>query len=555
MFILESQEGVIKLKVTDQVAESFYKWLVLAALSYWLLFSLVSPVTLWDSNVYNIARLELHLRGGLFHNPYYNDPREAYMTWTFDALHLPFRILGFAESLPSFACFTGTLFITYAYSAKVYNRTIAWASCAALLSMPCLMYQASSTKPDIAVAFCCAVWFYVLFLYQENKQSKYIYLVSLSLAFAAGAKATGLLIAPILGLVALYVIRKDKGAIARLIVSSVLCFILWGSIEIYINNIRTFGHIFAPTGNDARNYDGLKGAIATSIRHLFSNTTLGVESFINSNSDLIGMWQSLCRSVLSLMSLSNKGMQLSPYITLDDNSMKFLKTGSETCSDFGPIGSVSLWASLVLLIVGVNKRTRLWYFSLFGIGYIFLFSYFIGWGLWGNRYLVVSLIPLSLVLVVIVETSNYNWVKVLFRITILASIILVPLASYNKGPRDLLAAIQDRQDFQLKENQILIPIVKGIDELALKDINCTIALCAGEDAWILPFFEIKGINLIPTPIASLSLDALKTTKVKYILFLQLEPPSLFQNKGTLLAKYQGGGGFWGRSSYIYQIAP
>jgi len=118
-----------------------------------------------------------------------------------------------------------------------------------------------------------------------------------------------------------------------------------------------------------------------------------------------------------------------------------------------------------------------------------------------------------------------------------------------------LAAIQDRQNYQLKENQILIPIVKGIDVLALKDKNCTIALCAGEDAWILPFFEIKGINLIPTPIASLSLDALKTTKVKYILFLQLEPPSLFQNKGALLAKYQGGGGFWGRSSYIYQITP
>ena len=42
-----------------------------ACLAYWGLFALVVPVTNVDSQMYNLARLELALRGGLFDNGHF----------------------------------------------------------------------------------------------------------------------------------------------------------------------------------------------------------------------------------------------------------------------------------------------------------------------------------------------------------------------------------------------------------------------------------------------------------------------------------------------------
>lgn len=62
--------------------------------AYWGLYALLAPVTNIDSQMYNLARLELALRGGLFANPYFTSVFHVMHPWGFDAVHLPFMALG-----------------------------------------------------------------------------------------------------------------------------------------------------------------------------------------------------------------------------------------------------------------------------------------------------------------------------------------------------------------------------------------------------------------------------------------------------------------------------
>ena len=165
--------GSVKVGGVSDLVLTTFKVLGLVGWVYWLIFAIISPVTMWDSNTYNLARLELELRGGLFHNLLVNDNRQVFMTWTFDAIHLPFRLIKLGEGIPSFACLTGIILVIYAVVKKEYNNLTAWISVCGLLAMPCLMFQATSTKPDLSITFCFVTWFYALYCYTSSHRKKY----------------------------------------------------------------------------------------------------------------------------------------------------------------------------------------------------------------------------------------------------------------------------------------------------------------------------------------------------------------------------------------------
>ena len=56
---------------------------------------------------------------------------------------------------------------------KEYNNLTAWISVCGLLAMPCLMFQATSTKPDLSITFCFVTWFYALYCYTSSHRKKY----------------------------------------------------------------------------------------------------------------------------------------------------------------------------------------------------------------------------------------------------------------------------------------------------------------------------------------------------------------------------------------------
>src|SRR5580704_4157982 len=95
-------------------------------LVYWGTYALVAPVTNIDSQIYNIARVELALRGGLFGNRLFTSINQIIWPWAFDAVHLPFLQLGWGYALPSFCCFAGTCYVVFAMMRSRYGPDAAW---------------------------------------------------------------------------------------------------------------------------------------------------------------------------------------------------------------------------------------------------------------------------------------------------------------------------------------------------------------------------------------------------------------------------------------------
>ena len=85
-------------------------------LAYWALYAIVAPVTVWDSHTYNLARLLLAERGGLFGNELWNDHRQQSFVWAFDAVHYPLLKIAWGVALPSFLCFVGVLVVVFLIS-------------------------------------------------------------------------------------------------------------------------------------------------------------------------------------------------------------------------------------------------------------------------------------------------------------------------------------------------------------------------------------------------------------------------------------------------------
>jgi len=216
----------------------------------------------------------------------------VFLPWTFDAVHLPFLRLGFGAALPSFACLAGLLVIVFRMAAARFGRAVGWWCCAALLSLPTLVYQATSTKNDLAVVFALACWLYSLDRYRADSRARFLFLMALGLGFAAGSKTSGLIFAVPLILWTFWALRGSGRACA----------------------------IFA-------------GALAV---------TLVCLDGMHPARGLIRTWDLLCRAVLSWTHLTDVGYA-GGY---RDSTLHFWKDGWEASSDFGFLGGVAFWFSL-----------------------------------------------------------------------------------------------------------------------------------------------------------------------------------------------------------------
>src|SRR5271167_1363084 len=141
---------------SETVAGRLLMGSILLALCYWGVFSVVSPVTNYDAQVYNLARLAIAERAGFWQTSAWNNDRQVFFPWAFDAVHYPLMKLGRGAALPRFFCFLGALYIVYRLVADSWSRDVARWCAAALLAMPTVMFQASTTKNDIIILFTVA---------------------------------------------------------------------------------------------------------------------------------------------------------------------------------------------------------------------------------------------------------------------------------------------------------------------------------------------------------------------------------------------------------------
>jgi len=472
-----------------------------AILFYWALAALVLPVQVWDSQVYNLARLRIAEWGGVFQNQAWNDFRQILFPWTFDAVHLPFLWLHACYAVPSFLCFVGILTVIYRLVRPRWGSDLAWFCLLALLALPTLVYQATSTKNDLAVVFGIACWVYSIQCFRNEGGILALWFGAAGLAFAAGAKTSGL---PLMAVATLWQIVQLRGRwreLRHFICAILILFSLLGSVENFVYNQQRSGHLLGDPGQiDAnRNRDGVRGALANGIRYFLGNQTLGVDA-ANPDPPFGHFLANASETALDDLGLRDRGLR-APEYNERDRTLRFLKAGGESTSDFGLIGALALWVSLWIL-VSRRPSDPVWRISVLGWLSFALVAGAYAWMPWNARFLLLPMILFTTVFVLwLLDRSKPLFLRQpIFFALVAIGAIYAPLNSFNRKPTDLLSAFRNRVELAMRERPGMAEIVD--------DLQCrfpqvpeaskpTLLYCAGGDSWVLPVWELSGAHVIP----------------------------------------------------------
>ena len=466
---------------------------------YWGLYALLVPVTVWDSHVYNLARLLIARQGGLFGNEGWNSDRQVMLPWSFDAVHFPFLALGgWGVALPSFACFGGIAWVLFRMVREARGARIAWWCVLTLLSLPTVMFQASSTKNDLAVVFGVACWVYACWLWRRVPSRPLLWWMALALAFAAGAKTSGIPLALLLGAFTAGQLCRSRRDMVEFVGAALIAGVLCGSVEIYANNQRVYGQWFgsAETINENRNRDGLRGAAANLVRYIVANQNMGIDVALPA-STFPAKLEHVAHTVLQATALKDVGYRTD----LDDAKLSFLKRGTEAASDYGPVGGLAILAAILFLFLGPIHSLR-WRLASLGLGSLVLTSATIGWMPWNARFLLLPFILCSVALTIqILDWSGARRLPAaLWLAVLLFSALAYPWYSYNKRPKDLWDSLAHRQRLSMKERTNMAEVVDAIDRLGLQTPSQpTVLVCAGTDSWTLPLLRLPSVRCIPAP--------------------------------------------------------
>jgi hypothetical protein len=477
----------------DKAAQVF----AVVLLGYWTAYVLAAPVTVWDSHTYNLSRLVIAWHGGLFGNTAWNYEVQAAYPWTFDALHYPLVRLGWAVALPSFLCFLGSLLIVRLRLAGTAWEPCFWWCALAWLALPTFMFQATSTKNDVAVLFGVASWYYAYTQWTEKRSVLSLIAMAIALGFTAGAKSLGLLFdVPLIVFTGWQLVRRDRRHLTLFGGALLSALVLFGSVEIYMNNMLLFRR---PLGGDlARRHsqaDGLAGAAANFVRYIFGSAALG-DGASPPRVPLLPRLEGISRATLGALGLANRGYRWD----FSDENLEFLGDGSEAGSNFGVFGLVSLAGSL-LVFVRMGTGSRAWRLAATGLLALSIVCAGVVWMPWNMRFLVV---PFALFGVnagmFFGERRRHPALRAAGLILMGFCATAYPLLSLNKGPQHIVLSLRDREAMEFKEFPAMRGVYDEVRRQARRAARGTVLLVhAGGDAWTLPFLASSSWMALPTP--------------------------------------------------------
>jgi hypothetical protein len=463
----------------------FFFW---ALFAYWAAYSLVAPVTNIDSQMYDLSRLSVAMRGGLFNNGLFTSIFQVMWPWTFDAAHLPFLELGWACALPSFCCLAGTCYAVFAMTRARFGPDAAWMAIVGLIALPCLVYQGTSTKNDIPIVFSAATWVYARWRWQREQRGVHIFWMVLALGFMAGAKTTGALYAAILAAWMLWGLRDNRLFALRAVAGLAGALLLFGSIETYVESARVFGHPLGPPEviRQLRNADGARGAAANFSRYVVGSVYAGPTDSRRASHPQALLLE--CeRSFLSWAGLSNVGYDR----RFSDKTLFFFQSGLEEVSGFGPVGTVAM-ATILAACFLWRPRSAWWRLSAAALGGFLLVSFTVAYGDWGNRYLI-SWYALGTVAAVCALWERESWLRVRLRWAFAAlavsSAVAAPLLSFNRGPASIVASLRDRENFETCAFPLMGRLRDRLRVLRAETPGNSVYYVACNDSLVLPILE------------------------------------------------------------------
>jgi hypothetical protein len=438
---------------------------VLLLWAYYLLYGLVAPPVVTDAHFYELARLYVIRQGGLLHNDVFAHFEQIAFPWTFDAIHWPLVRVGFGYALPSYACFTGILVVAFLAVRDEYDAEVAWLCLLAFFAMPTLIYQATSTKADIAIAFGFFCWFHAMRRFGRDGRRSDLAWSALAIAFSGGAKTAGLPVAALLAGASVWALRQRRRELVFWLGCLAGAGVLFLSIETYVASARTFGDFLGPGGlRMLRNNDGLAGAAANLVRHVAYNVDIGADVIAEHKWVVSSTMERLCRRGLAHVGLANRGYAAGE----SDATLDFIKAGHEAQDGFGPLGTIALVVVPLVLLRGRSTDWP-WRLGATAVGLLALLSYTIGFGLWVNRFL---LLPFALGTLATVLYLARAWrrsmlVRGVGLAVLFYAAFVLPAVSFNRKPEDLWLSIQDRGVMLTAEMPANLPVLHAVQaELA-----------------------------------------------------------------------------------------
>lgn len=458
------------------------RWAVFLLVVYWGVFALLAPITVWDSHVYNLGRLAVAERGGLFGNTLWTSERQVMFPWSFDAIHLPFLHIGWGYALPSFACLLGTAWILFQIIRRVSGSRTARLAVLALFAMPTVIYQATSTKNDMGLVFVAACAAYGLFRFREQMNPRWLVLSAVAVGFLPGIKTSGLPLAIFLAGATFWLLRGRYRLLAGWVIVATASFCLLGSLEIYINNVRLYSHSLGPPlfVHPHANNDGLAGIVANTIRYVFGLINLGWPPYSHEP-----IWQlsleTMCRDLLQTLHLTDKGCRPE----FPDRMMRFLKTGWEAASDFGPLGTAAMVASTMSVLTFRKNKPACWT-ALAGWALLAVTAATTAWMPWNMRFIMLPLILFvaASLLTLTRPIAQMSWVYAGIVVFILYGATVYPLCSFNKRPVDMVNAVRNREAVTLKERASMQEVFDAVRRSHADSPATPWLLHAGSDSWV-----------------------------------------------------------------------
>jgi hypothetical protein len=471
---------------------------VAVVLIYWFLWCCASPVTNGDSRVYNLARLWLIERGGLFGNPLCLWDRHLIFPWTFDAAHYPFLYLHRGYELPSFLCFIGILAATYRIMDDRFGGDAGLVAITGLLGLPMVVYQAVNTKNDLVIVFGLVVWFYAIDRYLRDNRRLHLAMGALALAIVLGSKSSGLIVAGLAIAVTPAVVVKtiwrhhDAG---WFLASGVIALFFWSSWEIYLNNKLQFGSFFGDLSEYRTlvNHDGWRGVIANHIRYILSCCDLFIVP--KPIRVVFGHWKALLgEGILAKFGLTGSGIAQLKLHPVSENDFFRVSVGvyAEATSTFGLLGMLGM--IVVPISLATRRRSDLaWKFAALSLASFIILVALMGWHPSGHRYLLVPFVFGFWAMIACVYSNARRWPVWALRWIALASIWMVPIVAVSKPIRKLPVAITRPLDL-LPRSEAMIR--HQLDKLAA-DKQLPLLLYCGPRAHIFYVFDKLRENVIP----------------------------------------------------------
>lgn len=466
------------------------------ALAYWGLFAAVAPVVTIDAQMYNLARLELALRDGFFNNGQFTSVFQVIFPWTFDAVHLPFLLLGWGYALPSFLCLVGTGFIVFTLVRARFGPDAGWTGVASLLALPCLVYQGAGTKNDLVILFTGAVWVYARWRWRREGGGHHVAWMVLALGFMAGAKTTGLLYGGILALWTLAEVRGHRRLLGPTAAGLLAAGLLFGSVETYVESARIYGHPLGPPQLLRRlaNPDGLRGTLANFTRHVAGGIYVGPTDF-GPGQDAPNRLAAAERGLLDRAGLTDAGID--PRFR--DRLLFHHQSGLEELSGFGPVGTLALG---VMLLAGFWWRPSAvwWQLAAAALLGLILVSATVAYNSWINRYLVAWYALGTVALVCALwekESPGRRAVRRAYLLLVAAMVVAGPLLSFNRHPAALLAAVRDREALETSAYPVVGELRNCLRHFVRAAPAARIFLVVHDESVVLPLLADRGLRVLP----------------------------------------------------------